>query len=288
MQGYTLNQVEDLEGYNLYNTDPVLREAVQKWSSPQAAGRLEAYGKTLGTAEVLNWGSLANRHPPQLQRYTRLGAESNRVDFHESWHSLMRMAMRNGLHSRAWLSDQDGAQVERAAAFFMHGQVEAGSLCPLTMTSAALPVLMRESWFASLEPHLRSQEYDSRNLPIHQKNAILIGMGLTERQGGSDLRNTQTVAEAFTHGGQLAGYKLTGEKWFYSVPTADAHLVLARSSAGLSCFLFLASTPAGKPMPYIYAGLKTSWAIVQVPAQRSSFIRQREYWSEKKGGASLR
>lgn len=236
MQVHTFNQVPDLADYNKYATDPVLQTAVANWSSVQADERLMVYGARLGSSEVREWGDLANRYAPQLKRYTRLGDECNQVSFHSSWHRLMKLAVSHALHSRAWRSDQPGSHVERAAAFFMHGQVEAGSLCPLTMTSAALPILLQEAGFNHLENHLYSVHYDPRDIPIRYKKSITIGMGLTERQGGSDLSNTQTSAIPVSGAGTAMPYYLTGEKWFYSVPTADVHLVLARSTKGLSCF----------------------------------------------------
>ena len=243
----TTNQVRDLGDYNKYTSDTVLQAAVQKWSSLQADERLQQYGRRLGSSEVREWGDAANRYSPQLQRYDRLGNALNRVDFHSSWHQLMALGMRYGLHFMAWSPDEPGAQVERAAAFFLHGQVEAGTLCPLTMTSAALPVLAQEKWFATLQPHFYNRQYDARDVPITHKEAIVVGMGLTERQGGSDLSQTQTVATASFNSDGEGVFRLQGEKWFYSVPTADAHLVLARCEAGLSCFFVPRFCPDGSP-----------------------------------------
>ena len=214
MQVTTPNQVGDIADYNKYTTDLALRAAVAKWSSFKAHKRLEAYGARLGSLEVREWGVLANEHPPAFQAYTRLGEPSNRIDFHPAWHSLMRLAMQYGVHNRAWCVDQPGSHVERAAAFFMHGQVEAGSLCPLTMTSAAIPVVMQEPELASVMPHLGSDSYDPRDLPITHKNAIVIGMGLTERQGGSDLRQTQTTATLLNEVGSQQTYTLKGKSGF--------------------------------------------------------------------------
>src|SRR5690606_7030813 len=129
-----------------------------------------------------------------------------------------------------------GAQVARAAAYLMHGQIEAGTLCPVTMTSAAIPVLQAEPWIDSVAPLLYSPQYDERDVPLSGKASMMIGMGMTEKQGGSDLRSNRTRAVALATGGQGAPYRLTGHKWFFSSPTSDAHLVLASHDDVFSCF----------------------------------------------------
>src|SRR5690606_28966106 len=132
-----------------------------------------------------------------------------------------------GLHCGAWANSGKGAHVGRAAAFLLHGQIEAGTLCPLTMTSAAIPLLQRESLGESLLPLLCSTQYDAADVPLADKASMLVGMGMTEKQGGSDLRSNTTGAHARAAGGRGGEYSLIGHKWFFSVPTADAHLVLA-------------------------------------------------------------
>jgi putative acyl-CoA dehydrogenase len=140
------------------------------------------------------------------------------------------------MHSGPWAEPGGGAQVARAATYLMHGQVEAGSLCPSTMTAASIPVLRQEAWFGGIAPLLYSRRYDGRDLPLAAKTSMTIGMGMTEKQGGSDLRSNTTRAVPVDAGGRGQPYRLTGHKWFFSVPTADAHLMLARAHEAFSCF----------------------------------------------------
>src|SRR5690606_37691120 len=149
---------------------------------------------------------------------------------------LMREAVSHGLHCSAWSSLEPGPQVSRAALYLLHGQIEAGTLCPLTMTSAAIPLLGRETLYESLHPLLFSRRYDASDAPLDGKASMLVGMGRTEKQGGSDLRGTTTRALPRGRGGRGAEYSLIGHKWFFSAPTSDAHLVLARHEEQLSCF----------------------------------------------------
>lgn len=220
------NQVPDLIDYNLYAADTVLQEAVVREGAQAAATALTDYGSQLGQASSVALAQAADHHPPQLQPYDRQGRRVDDVVFHPAWHQFLAMGFRQGLHRPAG--------VARAAAFLMHGQVEAGTLCPLTMTSAAVPILARESWFGTLQAQLESHEYDARDTPLAGKRGMLVGMGLTEKQGGSDLRRVTTQARATT--GPGAGFLLLGHKWFFSVPTADAHLVLAQLDGAPSCF----------------------------------------------------
>src|SRR3546814_362339 len=146
------------------------------------------------------------------------------------------MAFEQGMHAGAWSDPGPGAQVGRAATYLLHGQIEAGSLCPVTMTSAAIPVLRREAWFDSISAKLYSRRYDSRDLAVAGKNAMMVGMGMTEKQGGSDLRGNTTRAFALEQDGRGQPYRLVGHKWFFSSPVSDAHLVLARHDDAFSCF----------------------------------------------------
>src|SRR5690606_37072216 len=167
-----------------------------------------------------------DRYPPRLQAFDRQGHRINDVSFHPGWHEFLSMGFRQGLHRKA--------SVARAAAFLLHGQTEAGSLCPLTMTSAAVPILAREPWFDSLNKQISSSQYDARDIPLADKHGMLVGMGLTEKQGGSDLRRITTRALPNTTND--GWFSLVGHKWFFSVPTADAHLVLALLNGEPSCF----------------------------------------------------
>jgi putative acyl-CoA dehydrogenase len=231
------NQVPELHNYNIFSTDIALTEGVRREQAGWRQEKLNRLGAELGSAEVLRLGELANRHLPELATHDRFGNRIDSVEFHPSWHALLGLLRREGLHALPWMEPKNGAHVARAAGYFMHAQLESGSLCPTTMTFASIPVLRNEpKLFAALEPKLFSCEHDARDLPIEQKRSILIGMGMTEKQGGSDVRTNTTVARAVRGEGRGAEYFLTGHKWFFSAPMCDAHLVLARTDAGLSCF----------------------------------------------------
>ena len=240
------NQAPPFEGRNLYATQPALREAISREGAAWAHERLAAWGAQLGSEHAFALATRANRYAPQLKTHDRFGSRVDEVEFDPSWHELMALAMREGEHASPWVEPRPGAQVTRAAAYLMHAEVENGTQCPLTMTFAAVPVLRRNTealqslatdWLA----RLLSRDYDPRSLPASEKASALIGMGMTERQGGSDVRSNRTRAE------RLRGneYRLTGHKWFFSAPSCDAHLVLAQASGGLSCFFLPRFLPDG-------------------------------------------
>lgn len=244
------NQVPALEDYSLYDTDPALREAVRREGAESWAGDLAAHGAWLGRAQTLAAGAEANRCPPRLVSYDRGGHRIDHVEFHPAWNLLMSGIMARGLHSRAWAQPVAGAQVARAAAYLMQGQVEAGTLCPTTMTFAAVPLLQREpagvvDFAGQWLPALYSREFDGADAPLAAKRSALIGMGLTEKQGGSDLRAVSTRAAPLGAPGRGNAYQLVGHKWFFSVPQADAHLVLAQTDEGLSCLFVPRWIPDG-------------------------------------------
>lgn len=244
------NQVPPLEDYSLYDTDPALREAVRREGAENWAGDLSAHGAWLGRAQTLAAGAEANRCPPRLVGYDRGGHRIDHVEFHPAWNLLMSGILARGLHSRAWAQPVPGAQVARAAAYLMQGQVEAGTLCPTTMTFAAVPLLQREpagaiDFAGQWLPALYSREFDAADAPLSAKRSALIGMGLTEKQGGSDLRAVSTRAVPLGAPGRGNAYELVGHKWFFSVPQADAHLVLAQTDEGLSCFFVPRWIPDG-------------------------------------------
>ena len=240
------NQVPELQDYNIFSTDITLCEGVRREHADWHEAELVRFGAELGSAAVLHLGELANRHPPELLSHDRFGRRLDAVEFHPSWHELLRMLRREGLHALPWMEARKGAHVAHAAGYYMHAQVEAGSLCPTTMTFAAIPVLQNEpKLFSALQAKLFSSEHDARDLPLEQKKSILIGMGMTEKQGGSDVRGNTTSARALNGTGRGAEYLLTGHKWFFSAPMCDAHLVLARTEAGLSCFFVPRWQPDG-------------------------------------------
>lgn len=245
-----VNQAPTLQDYSLYDTDAVLRAAVVREGAGAYETVLHEHGTWLGQAQTLAAGDDANRHPPRLISYDPTGHRIDRVDFHPAWHLLMHGIVGRGMHSAAWDDPRPGAHVARAAAYLMQGQVEAGTLCPTTMTFAAMPLLRDEpagevdlarDWL----PRLRGRLYDPADAPAAAKRGLLVGMGLTEKQGGSDLRAVATLAVPLGAHGRGRAYLLTGHKWFYSVPQADAHMVLAQAPDGLACFFVPRWIPGG-------------------------------------------
>ena len=237
------NQPPPLEPYNLFASDAVLREAVKRERAGWAQGELTALGATLGKPETVKLGFDANKHAPVLRTLDRYGHRIDEVEFHPAWHELMAIALRAGLHSSPWAKPQAGAHVARAAGTYMLGQIETGVYCPIAMTYGSVPTLRQapeiaEEWL----PKIFGRDYDKRFQPVRDKTAALIGMGMTENQGGSDLRTNSTRAEPAGDG----TFRLHGHKWFMSAPMCDAFLVLAQSAKGLSCFLMPRWTPDGE------------------------------------------
>ena len=232
-----LNQSTPFENVNLYRCDPALQEALAREGAAWAAAQLDALGAELGRADVLELGRLANAHPPRLHSVDRGGKRIDELEFHPAWHRLMALMIGAGAHAAPWETPQPGAQVARAAAYLLFGQVDNGAQCPVTMTYASVPALrhapaLARAWL----PKILSRSYDPRALPVGQKQGALIGMGMTEKQGGSDVRANTTRAAPL--GGPDDPWSIVGHKWFFSAPQADAHLILAQAgAAGLSCFL---------------------------------------------------
>ncbi|WDX76923.1 isovaleryl-CoA dehydrogenase [Salmonella enterica subsp. enterica serovar Typhimurium] len=239
------NQPAPLNNSNLFLSEGALCEAVSREGAGWDSDLLASIGQQLGTAESLELGRLANAHPPELLRYDPQGQRLDDVRFHPAWHLLMQGLCANRVHNLAWEEEaRAGSFVARAARFVLHAQVEAGTLCPVTMTFAATPLLLQmlpatfHDWLAPL----RSDRYDSHLLPGGQKRGLLIGMGMTEKQGGSDVLSNTTHAERLADD----SYRLVGHKWFFSVPQSDAHLVLAQAKGGLSCFFVPRFLPDGQ------------------------------------------
>jgi len=239
------NQPAPLNNSNLFLSDCALREAVAREGAGWDIDLLASIGQQLGTAESLELGRLANANPPELLRYDPSGERIDDVRFHPAWHLLMQGLCANRVHNLAWEEDaREGSFVARAARFVLHAQVEAGTLCPITMTFAATPLLLTHlpAAFADWRAPLRSDRYDTHLAPGGQKRGLLIGMGMTEKQGGSDVLSNTTRAEKQSDG----TYRLVGHKWFFSVPQSDAHLVLAQAKGGLSCFFLPRFLPDGQ------------------------------------------
>jgi putative acyl-CoA dehydrogenase len=227
------NQPTPLEDYDLFTTDGALAEAVVREGADWAQADLSAYGRTLGAKDTLALGDLANRYPPSLRPVDRYGERIDQVDYHPAYHALMALQVAQGIHCSPWSDPKPGAQVHRAAGLYMSGQVESGTSCPISMTYAAAPVISQDQGIARRWlPKLFSRAYDPADAPVEKKTGALVGMTMTERQGGSDLRTNTTRAEPATEG----LYRLFGQKWFMSAPMCDAFLVLAQSPGGLACF----------------------------------------------------
>ncbi|MCW5691376.1 MAG: isovaleryl-CoA dehydrogenase [Pseudolabrys sp.] len=237
------NQPPPLEPYNLFASDAVLREAVRREQAAWAEGGLNALGATFGKPETVKLGFDANKFTPQLKTLDRYGHRLDEVEFHPAWHELMAIAVRAGLHSSPWAHPQPGAHVARAAGTYMLNQIESGVYCPVAMTYGSVPTLRHAPDVAAdWLPKIYGRDYDKRFAPVKEKTAALIGMGMTENQGGSDLRTNTTRAEAAGDG----SFRLFGHKWFMSAPMCDAFLILAQTEKGLSCFLMPRFTPDGE------------------------------------------
>jgi putative acyl-CoA dehydrogenase len=238
-----LNQPPPLAGHDLYDADPVLAEALHREGAGWAEEQVRALGVLAGGPEAIAWGEAADANPPVLRTHDRYGRRVDEVEFHPAWHRLLGTALEHGLHAAPWRDPRPGAQVARAAGFYLWTQVEAGHGCPVSMTFAAVPALRAAPGLAEVwEPKLTALAYQPALAPVAEKAGALCGMAMTEKQGGSDVRaNTTTAAPAGPDGMWL----LTGHKWFCSAPMSDAFLVLAQAPAGLSCFLVPRVLPDG-------------------------------------------
>lgn len=240
------NVSSELGDINLFDSDPALQEAVQREGAGWAIDDLKQFGALTGSRDYLYLGYLANKYKPELDTHDRFGHRVDVVHYHVAYHELMRSAFANQLHSLPWVNPVAGAHVARAAKFLMQGQVEAGHICPTTMTFACIPSIRSTPKMAALwQDKILSPQYDPRNLPASQKNGLTVGMGMTEKQGGSDVRANTTVAVPVHQRGPGEGYEITGHKWFLSAPMCDLFLVLAKTDAEVSCFLVPRWRPDG-------------------------------------------
>jgi putative acyl-CoA dehydrogenase len=238
-----VNQPPPLVDYNLFATDRVLAEALEREGAGWARPRLEEFGRLTGTEEAIRWGFQANENPPVLRTHDRFGHRIDEVEFHPAWHSLMRLSIEHGLASLPWTEAQQGAHVARAALMLLASENEAGHTCPVSMTYAVVPALRKQPELAQeWEPYIETLKYDPRARPVAEKSGALMGMAMTEKQGGSDVRANTTLAEKISD----SEYLLTGHKWFCSAPMCDAFLVLAQALGGLTCFLLPRWSPDGQ------------------------------------------
>jgi putative acyl-CoA dehydrogenase len=242
-----LNQPPPLAGYNLFTADRALMEAVSREGAGWALDDLSHFGKTVGSEEVLAWGFQANQYPPVLRSHDRYGNRTDEVEYHPAYHEMMRLSVAHRIHCLPWTDPRPGSQVARGALLMLVCQVEAGHCCPVSMTYAAAPVLRQQPEIASVwQPKMGTATYDRRFRPLEEKQGALLGMAMTEKQGGSDVRANTTRAAPARRGGPGQEYRITGHKWFCSAPMCDAFLVLAQAPGGLSCFLLPRWTPEGK------------------------------------------
>lgn len=280
------NQPYALEDYNLFSSDLALQEAVRREGAAGSATELSAFGQLTGSAEVIKWGFQANKVKPELRTHDRYGRRVDEIEFHPAYHKLMETAIVHGIHSAPWTDNRPGCNVYRAALFYLQSQVEAGHGCPITMTFASIPTVRKQPDIARVwEPLITNRIYDPRNRPVAEKSGVTIGMAMTEKQGGSDVRANSTIASPLGKGGPGGEYELTGHKWFCSAPMCDAFLTLAYTEQGLkerklSCFLVPRFRPDGSRNNFFIQRLKQklgNWA------NASSEIEYHNTWAQMVG-----
>ncbi len=283
-----VNVARDLVDYNAYVQDAALQEAVKREGADWAQEALTEFGRLTGSADYLELGVLANRNPPELDTHDRFGNRVDLVRFHPAYHTLMRTAIERGLHSSPWTDPKPGAHVARAAHTYLHTQVEAGHGCPITMTFAVVPSLRTTPELAGLwEPKITARAYDPRNLPDAHKRGLTMGMAMTEKQGGSDVRANTTRAYPVGAEGPARAYELVGHKYFVSAPMCDAFLTLAQAPGGLSCFLMPRWRPDGSKNPMQVLRLKRKMGNVS-NASSETELRGALAWMVGEEGRGVR
>lgn len=252
------NQPPELKDYNLYTSDPVLRRAVARGAAQWRDAELVRQGAEYGAEATLRAAEDANRHEPELQALSPRGERIDQVKFHPSWHTMMAMARRNGIANLPFVDARPSAWPAYAASLYMHSQIESGSTCPTTMTKACIPLMRLNAPLGALTaPLLASLEHDARDIPLARKSSMTVGMGMTERQGGSDVRTNTTQAVPAGQGPWGEEFLLTGHKWFFSAPMCDGHLVLAKTrERGSTCFFVPCWRPDGSRNPIHIQRLK--------------------------------
>ena len=246
------NQPPPLTPYDAYATDVPLQQALVREGAGWAESAVAAYGPLAG-GEAMELGFLANENKPALRPFDRFGHRIDEIEFHPAYHQLMQLGITRGVTNFGWQNSHiAGAHVARAALMYLHGQADQGTCCPMTMTYASVPVFrhapaLAREWL----PRITAAEYDARPIPAWEKRGNTIGMGMTEKQGGSDLRSNTTRARPVDSGSDNGLFELVGHKWFFSAPRCDAFLVLAQTEHGISCFLVPRFAPdAGRhPVP---------------------------------------
>jgi len=241
------NQAPELKDYNVYTSDRSLRGAVARGGAAWRDDELVRQGAEYGAEATLRAAEDANRHEPELHTHSRTGARIDQVKFHPAWHTMMTIARRNGIANLPFFDERPSAWVGYGASLYMHSQIESGSTCPTTMTKACIPVMRRNAaLYAELRGKLASNEHDARDIPLEGKTSMTVGMGMTEKQGGSDVRTNTTRAVPAGSGPWGEEFLITGHKWFFSAPMCDGHLVLAKTDEhGSSCFFVPRWRPDG-------------------------------------------
>ena len=271
------NQFDELENYNLFETDTVLQEILTRYGSQDQA-RLTEMGKAVGSAEYYDYAELANKHTPILHAFDARGRRKDSIEFHPAWHKWMGLNRQFDTHAHPFNQPNSSSKwVEWAARFYLAGQVECGNLCPNSMTLGSIPLIQCEpELWAKIGDKLLSTEYDERDVPISQKKSIWLGMGMTEKQGGSDVRANETMAVPVAEWGRGQAYLLTGHKWFFSAPMCDAHLVVAKTEQdGLACFFVPRWLEDGTKNPIHIQRLKEN---VGNRSNSSSEVEFKEAW----------
>jgi len=252
-----INQPPPLEGHDVFTTNVALVEAVARHGAAANRDDLEAIGRRAGDPEWLERGRQANANVPVLRTHDRYGNRLDVVDYHPAYHELMAAAVAAGLHAAPWVDERPAPHVTRAAGMITWYQVDAGHTCPISMTYSSVAALRHQPDVADqLVDALAARDYDGSNRPIATKVGITAGMGLTEKQGGSDVRANTTLARAVGSGGPGGEHLLTGHKWFCSAPMSDGFLVLANAPDGLSCFWMPRWQPDGTRNPIRIQRLK--------------------------------
>jgi putative acyl-CoA dehydrogenase len=254
------NQPSPREDFDAFTSDAALREGLSQQAPSWVVPKVAAYGPLVGSTQTQSWAALANKHTPELRTHDRYGHRVDEVDYHPSYHALMSQAMRHEVHSLTWTLGErhgTGGHVAHAALSYLHAQAEPGTACPLTMTHACVPALRMQPELAALwEPRVTAASYDERCMPAADKSSATIGMAMTEKQGGSDVRENSTTAKPLGQAGPGQAYELTGHKWFCSAPMSDAFLTLAQTPAGLSCLLVPRFLPDGTRNRFLIQRLK--------------------------------
>lgn len=251
------NQVPPLTSIDLYGADAPLVEGVKREGAAWAEERLRAFGTELGSSRGIDLGFEANRHPPELRTFDRYGQRVDEVVYHPAYHELMRLGIDGGMPSIAWNEQKPGSHVAHVVMTYLFSQIEAGVVCPMTMTYAVVPALRAQpDVTADWEAGVLRGVYDETFAPPAEKKGLTFGMAMTEKQGGSDVRANTTRAEPLGPGGPGGEYELTGHKWFCSAPMSDAFLTLAQTARGLSCFIVPRWRPDGTRNPFLLQRLK--------------------------------